>query len=93
MGGLKVYPQEVESVIQEIDNVAEVTVYGEKNPITGMIVSAKVRLKEEEDRKTFTSRLKKHCRSRLQTYKIPVKIKIDEGEQYSSRYKKIRADL
>ena len=93
VGGLKVYPQEVESVIQEIDNVAEVTVYGEKNPITGMIVAAKIRLKASEERKSFTSRLKKHCRSRLQNYKIPVKVKLAEEEQYSSRYKKIRANV
>ena len=35
VGGEKVYPQEVENVIQEMDNVIEVTVYREKNSIIG----------------------------------------------------------
>ncbi len=48
VGGEKVYPQEVENVIQQIENVAEVTVFGEKNPITGNIVCAKVSLLENE---------------------------------------------
>ena len=30
VGGEKVYPTEVESVIHEIDNIAEVTVFGKK---------------------------------------------------------------
>ena len=54
--GKKVYPAEVESVIQEIANVREVTVYGEKNPITGNIVCAKVSLSNDEDQKAFALR-------------------------------------
>ena len=38
VGGEKVYPSEVESVIQKISNVAEVTVFRETNLITGNIV-------------------------------------------------------
>ena len=57
----KVYPQEVENVILGMDNVAEVTVYSEKNPIMGNIVCAKVRLQQDEDKKEFTTRLKKYC--------------------------------
>ena len=32
MGGEKVYPDEVEKIIETFENVADVTVYGEKNP-------------------------------------------------------------
>ena len=46
VGGEKVYPQEIENVILKIDNVAEVTVYGERNPIIGNIVSAKILLQK-----------------------------------------------
>jgi acyl-CoA synthetase (AMP-forming)/AMP-acid ligase II len=62
VGGEKVYPAEIESVIQEIDNVAEVMVYGEKSPIMGMIVVAKVRLFVEEDKREFITKMKAHCR-------------------------------
>ncbi|MBD3409400.1 MAG: AMP-binding protein, partial [Ignavibacteriales bacterium] len=56
VGGQKLYPAEVESVVQEMDNVVEVTVYGEKNPITGSMVCATVRLREDEEKKAFTKR-------------------------------------
>ena len=103
VGGEKVYPQEVESVIQEIENVAEVTVYSENNPITGKMVCAKVRTvkdfcndqkedpsKSKNEKKDFIKKIKKHCTERLEKYKIPVKIKIEDKEQYSSRFKKVR---
>ncbi len=90
VGGEKVYPTEIESVIQEMTNVAEVMVYGEKSPIMGMIVAAKIRLFEEEDKKEFITKLKSHCRKQLASYKIPVKIIIDKNIQYGDRLKKTR---
>ena len=90
VGGEKVYPAEVESVIQEIDSVAEVTVYGEKNPIMGNVVCAKVRLKQVVDKKEFIFKLKLFCKNRLQSFKIPVKVIIEETVQYNERFKKTR---
>jgi len=90
VGGEKVYPAEVESVIQEIDNVAEVTVCGEKNPIIGNIVCASVRLIKNEDPNVFISRLKKYCHGKLPKFKIPIKINIVDEELYSERFKKKR---
>ncbi|MDB5249640.1 MAG: AMP-dependent synthetase and ligase [Segetibacter sp.] len=90
VGGEKVYPAEVESVIQEINNVAEVTVYAEKNPIMGNIVCAKVRLIEEEDKKAFTVRLKSYCNQKLASFKVPVKVSIENEQQYNERFKKKR---
>jgi long-chain acyl-CoA synthetase len=90
VGGEKVYPAEVESVIQEIDNVAEVTVYGEKNPITGQIVCTRVTLIQEQDHKAFVAELKRHCRSKLEGFKVPVKATIVKEQQHSGRFKKIR---
>jgi long-chain acyl-CoA synthetase len=93
VGGEKVYPAEVESVIKEIDNVAEVTVFGEKNPITGNIVCARVTLARDEDHKSFTARLKNFCRQRLQGYKIPVKVFVTAEPQHSARFKKLREPI
>ena len=90
VGGEKVYPQEVENVICEMDNVAEVTVYGEKNSIIGNIVCAKVRLSNTEDPRQFAKLLKKHCAQKLQNYKVPVKVQVVSEKQYSERFKKIR---
>lgn len=90
VGGEKVYPTEVESVIQEMDNVAEVTVYGEKNLIMGNIVCANVCLIKKEDKELFITRLKKYCINRLQKYKVPIKVIIVSEKQYSERFKKKR---
>ncbi len=90
VGGEKVYPAEVESIIQEINNVAEVTVFGEKNPITGSMVCARIKLKNPEDLKTAVLRIKKECASKMPRFKIPVKIAITEDAQYSERFKKMR---
>lgn len=90
VGGEKVYPQEVENVILEMDNVLEVTVHGEKNAITGNIVCAKITLKEPEDKKEFVFRLKSFCKNRLHGYMIPVKVTVTGEPQYNDRFKKMR---
>jgi long-chain acyl-CoA synthetase len=90
VGGEKVYPAEVESVIQQIDNVADVTVYGEKNPITGNIVCANVHLLEMEDSKAAILRIKKYCREHMPTFKVPVKVNIVDDEMHGERFKKMR---
>lgn len=90
VGGEKVYPAEVENVIQAMDNVAEVVVYGENNAITGKIVCAKVTLLQAENPKEFSRRLQQYCRSKLEAYKVPLKVKCVDGSQHSERFKKIR---
>ena len=90
VGGEKVYPQEVENVIQEMDNVAEVTVYGEKNSIIGNIVCAKIRLETNENKKQFIIKVKEFCRNKLETFKLPVKVLLSDENLYSSRFKKVR---
>lgn len=90
VGGQKVFPAEVESVIQEVDNVAEVTVFGQKNPITGSIVCAKVRLIDPEESRQAIVRIKQYCSKKLLPYKVPVKIIIGDAAQFSERFKKIR---
>ena len=90
VGGEKVYPAEVENVIQGMDNIAEVVVYGEKNPIIGHIVCARVTPVRDEDPKHLTSRIKAYCRERMENYKVPVKIEIVDRAQHSARFKKTR---
>jgi acyl-CoA synthetase (AMP-forming)/AMP-acid ligase II len=90
VGGEKVYPMEVENVIQEFDNVAEVTVFGKKNAITGNTVCAKIRLLKKQDHKQFSISLKKYCRDKLQNFKVPIKIEIDDQKQHGKRFKKSR---
>jgi acyl-CoA synthetase (AMP-forming)/AMP-acid ligase II len=90
VGGEKVYPAEVESVIQQIENVAEVTVYGQHNPITGNIACANVTLLNHEDKNSFILRLKRYCRERLESFKVPVKVTVIDRKQHTERFKKLR---
>jgi long-chain acyl-CoA synthetase len=90
IGGEKVYPAEIEDVILQLDNIAEVLVYGERNSITGMMIVAQIRIKEDEDKKTLFTRIKRHCRAKLTPFKVPVKIIITQEEQYGERFKKKR---
>lgn len=90
VGGQKVYPAEVESVLLQMDNVKDVVVLGEKNPITGNIVIARVNLFEPEEAPAFRRRVRTFCRDKLASYKIPVKVEISGHEQFNARYKRVR---
>ncbi len=92
VGGEKVFPQEVENVIQEIKNVSEAVVYSEKNPIMGNIVCAKISLIKNEDAKIAKKRIKEYCSKNLQNYKVPIKIQFVDDIKHSKRFKKIRKD-
>jgi acyl-coenzyme A synthetase/AMP-(fatty) acid ligase len=88
-----VFPQEIENCILEMDNIRDVTVYKEPNPLTGNVVCAKVSLVSPvDDPRAFGVLVKKHCRARLQKFKVPVKVKVVEEEFMSVRGKKRRAD-
>ena len=90
VGGEKVYPQEVENAILEFENVLDVTVYGEKHAITGNIVCAKVSVNREIDKAQFIRELKSFCKQKMQSFKVPIKISIEEENLHTDRYKKRR---
>jgi long-chain acyl-CoA synthetase len=90
VGGEKVYPAEVEEALLTIPNVAEVTVTGEQNPITGNTVTARFNLREPEEPAAFRQRVRAFCVDRLAPYKRPTKILIVGETQYSERFKKMR---
>jgi acyl-CoA synthetase (AMP-forming)/AMP-acid ligase II len=93
VGGEKVYPAEVENVIQGLDSVAEVTVYGEKNPIMGNIVCADITptsALDEAHAKGFINDVKKHCQQKLQKHAVPLRVNIVGESQHTERFKKGR---
>ena len=90
VGGQKVYPAEVESVLQAMDGVAEVAVKGEPNELTGNMVTAKVRLTTDESLRTFRMRLRTFCQGKLAPYKVPVQVTIVAEPLHSERFKKMR---
>lgn len=90
VGGEKVTPSEVESTLLEMPEIADCLVYGESNAITGQIVAAEIVLEANKDPKTMKRAIKNYCRTKLSTYKVPVKINFKTATNISSRYKKMR---
>jgi long-chain acyl-CoA synthetase len=90
VGGEKVFPQEVESIILEIPDIVDVIVYGEINPLTGKIVCANIKYKGNLNKSEIIKNIKTYCRRKLETFKVPVKIKLVDASFDSERFKKRR---
>ncbi len=90
VGGEKVFPSEVEAVIEELDWIETAVVSGESHSILGQIVTATVRLIGEETEQV-KKLIRNHCRSRLEPYKVPVKVKVARQPLRNVRHKKVRS--
>lgn len=91
VGGQKVFPAEVESVLLDAPNVREATVYGRPHPMMGNIVAANVALIEPEEPEAVSERLRAYCAGKLQRYKVPMRFSIVREEmQHTDRFKKRR---
>jgi acyl-coenzyme A synthetase/AMP-(fatty) acid ligase len=88
VGGQKVHPSEVESVILELPEVAEAAVTGESNPLLGHVVVAQVVPAATIDAADLRSRVRAHCRTRLASYKVPAKVVVVDAPLHSARFKK-----
>ncbi|WP_245239409.1 long-chain fatty acid--CoA ligase [Streptomyces sp. MZ04] len=91
VGGEKVYPSEVESVLLEVENIAEATVTGRASHVTGMVVKATVQLVEDEDQRAVAKRVRRHCAAKLEAFKVPAVVEVSNARQHSDRFKKLRS--
>ena len=70
--GMKIFPDEVESILCSHPLIAEARVYGRQNPLFGEIPVAEIVLKEPEQAITdLTRQLRRYCFARLSEYKVP----------------------
>jgi long-chain acyl-CoA synthetase len=91
VGGQKVFPSEVETVLLEAGNISEATVFAIAHPLLGQAVAARVSIDEPEEADALKARLRDHCRQHLIKFKIPMRFDIVSDEtQRSERFKKIR---
>ncbi len=80
VGGLKVYPEEVEAVLNRHPQVRLSLVKSKKNPITGAYVVADVLLKapyipEGEQARELQQTIERFCRESLAPHKVPAAIR------------------
>ncbi len=90
VGGQKVYPSEVETVILEIPGIIDAVVYGERHMLTGKIVCADISVSGNYDEAAIRQKVKRHCHAKLQPFMVPVKINFPKEGFYTSRLKKRR---
>jgi long-chain acyl-CoA synthetase len=93
VGGNKVYPAEVESVLLEMEGVADVAVRGDPHPITGRVVAATVRLAEPESPRDFRTRMRQFCQGKLPEFAVPARVEFTSEQLYNARFKRIRRHL
>lgn len=90
VGGEKVYPAEVESLLQMLPGVESVVVRGEPNALTGQIVTAKIKLSTDESLNDFRRRMRGFLKDKVPFFKIPQKIVLADKVFHNERFKKIR---
>ncbi len=91
VGGEKVYPAEVEGVLQRLDGVLDAVVHGEPHPLVGQIVVARLQIDTGEDLSSLRRRVRAQCRGQLEPFKIPQKIEIAATDLHGQRWKKKRS--
>lgn len=91
VGGEKVTPNEVESILLEMPQVRDCLVFAEANALTGQSVAAQiVPVDPAIPLRELKRAVRTFCRTRLAPYKIPTRIQIVEATAHSDRFKKIR---
>ena len=90
VGGQKVLPCEVESVLLEMKEIQDCLVYAEKNAITNQSVCCDVVLKPGVDADGIKILVRKFCKDKLDNFKIPVKVNVVQKTEFTQRFKKIR---
>lgn len=76
VGGINVYPEEIENVLQKHPKVKHSYVYGESNPLLGEVVCARIECADNEN--ISKADIISFCSKYLSSYKIPVKVYFTE---------------
>jgi acyl-CoA synthetase (AMP-forming)/AMP-acid ligase II len=90
VGGNKVIPTEIEALISELPEVADVRVYGLPNPLLGHVVAADVHLQQDIPLSQLKSKIRTHILSKTEAFKVPTKVTLVEQHDLGARFKKKR---
>ena len=76
VGGEKLMPTEVESVILSIPGVIDCRVFGERNPLVGQTVVADIVPQDPKNWEALRSLIRQTCRQSLSAYKVPTRLNL-----------------
>jgi long-chain acyl-CoA synthetase len=88
VGGEKVAPTEIEQAILELDFVSDAVASGERHSLLGEVVVARVSFRAQViDEQEAAKIIRAHCRQRLGSHSVPVRIDFESGPFASARQK------
>lgn len=90
VGGNKVLPSEIESVLLSMDEVTDCTVFALPNPIMGQMVAVDLVVRPGVNSKEVKQLIRAFCKDKLENYKIPAKVNVVSHTDFSDRFKKSR---
>lgn len=90
VGGLKVYPTQVESALLASDDVLDAVVSKEDNVLLGQIATARIQLRPGADADEVRPRLRAFLRARLEKYEIPARFSFTTDDLFGPRQKRKR---
>jgi len=91
VGGINVYPREVEDCIARMPQVAEVAVVGAPSELRGEVVTAHVVVKEHAE--CTAQQVIDHCREHLAPYKVPKQVRLADELAKSAIGKVLKQEL
>ena len=95
IGGLKVYPREIEELLHEHPKIREAVVVGVPHHVRGEQLVAQVVLKDDAagDSREIRRELIEFCRSRLAPYKVPRRVRVVDALPKSAVGKVLRREV
>lgn len=91
VGGEKLLPVELESVLLASPLIDDCVVYGKANAITGQTVCVDVKPKGEMSRVAARKHVQEFLADKVEPFKIPSKISVVDSVEVSDRLKKVRS--
>jgi acyl-CoA synthetase (AMP-forming)/AMP-acid ligase II len=92
VGGMKVYPTDVEQCIRQVPGVQEVRVYSVPSSITGQLVGAEIQPAHNADLVALRSQVLGACRQRLARHQVPTSIKFRDRLPLNESGKVLRGE-
>ena len=91
VGGYKVAPERVESVLLEVPGVADIHVYPRANAITGNILMADLLVERAADRDAVVAAVQAHAGRALAKHERPARFTVVDALHIADSGKKARA--
>jgi long-chain acyl-CoA synthetase len=90
VAGRKFFPTELESLIMDLEGIADVTICRQKNSLIGDVIIAEILLAAQEEEAAFFARFKKFSEARIPYFMNPHRITLTTDSPENPRFKKNR---